>query len=186
MDRGSDSTLLSAGAGKSVMASVAINDMEKRAAASEGGIYVAYIYFRYSDATNLTVRGVLEILVKQTIERHSSCAILAHQVYARHFSERTQPTEAELLQLLHSFTKATSATFYILDALDEAPERIQVDLVMKLISLNIRLFITSRPLKAIESRLPGAYGFAIVAQEEDLHLHIAQEISRSRDLGDLL
>jgi len=59
------------------MASVVINDLEARAAASGGSICVAYVYFRYSDAINLTVRSVLEILVKQTVERHPNCAVLA-------------------------------------------------------------------------------------------------------------
>jgi hypothetical protein len=147
---------------------------------------VAYIYFRYTDGANLTVQDVLEILVKQTIERHEDCAAIAEEAYSRHVRENTQPTEDELLHLLYRFTGAKSVTFYILDALDEAPVRIQVDVVRKLASLNVRLFITSRPLKGVEARVPDAHGFQIVAREDDLDLHISKEISRSRDLQDLL
>ena len=168
------------------MASVIINDLEARVAASGGSICVAYVYFRYSDAAGLTVRSVLEILVKQTVERHPDCAVLAEQVYARHLKERTQPTEAELLQLLHRFTEVNKVTFYVLDALDEAPERLQIALVQKLATVNARLFITSRPLKAVETRFSDVCSFPIIAQEGDLDLHIAQEISRSRDLQGLL
>jgi len=170
------------------MASVVIDDLEARAAASGGKICVAYVYFRYSDAVGLTVRDVLQILVKQTVERHPNCAILAEQVYARHLKERTQPTEAELLQLLRRFTETKSVTFCVLDALDEAPERLQVDIVRTLATLNAKLFITSRPLKAVEAKAPRAetHSFTIVAQDADLDLHIAREISRSRDLEDLL
>jgi hypothetical protein len=174
-----------AGAGKTVLASIVINDLEARAAADRR-ICVAFIYFRYTDGANLTVRDVLEVLVKQSIERHPDCANIAEEAYARHFQESTHPTEAELLRLLSRLTEVKSVTFYILDALDEAPVRLQVDLVKKLASLNVRLFITSRPLKAVEARVPEAHGFSIVAQEEDLDLHISQEISRSRDLQDLL
>jgi ankyrin repeat domain-containing protein 50 len=146
---------------------------------------VCYIYCRYSESADLTVRGVLEILVKQTVERHPECASLAERAYARHV-RKTQPTETELLQLLRQFKGAFAATFYFLDALDEAPDRIQVDLVLKLSSLNVRLFITSRPLDAVQSRLPNAHGFLIIAQGADLDLHINQEIARSRDLSALL
>ena len=170
------------------MASVVINDLEARVAASDGNICVAYVYFRYSDAADLTVRAVLEILVKQTVERYPDCAVLAEKAYARHLNERTQPTEAELLQLLHQFTEIKTVTFYVLDALDEAPRKLQADIIRILATLNAKLFITSRPLKAVEAKVPQAEAcsFTIVAQDSDLDLHIAREISRSPDLEDLL
>lgn len=180
------SPLSVAGAGKSVMASVVIADLEARADASRGRICLAYIYFRYSDAAELTVRAVLEILVKQTIERHPECGALAEQTYARHLHERTQPTQSDLLQLLHRCTQVKAATFYVLDALDEAPERLRVDVVRALASLNVKLFITSRPLKSVEAKFTDTQSFTIAAQDGDLDLHISQEISRSEDLQDLL
>ena len=66
------------------MASVVINDLEARVKASGGSMCLAYVYFRYSDAANITVRSVLEVLVKQIIEEHPDCARLAEEVYARH------------------------------------------------------------------------------------------------------
>ncbi|KAH6909814.1 hypothetical protein BKA70DRAFT_176867 [Coprinopsis sp. MPI-PUGE-AT-0042] len=174
------------GAGKTVLASIVIRDLEARAEAAGGKICVCYVYIRYSDGADLTVRNVLEILVKQTVERHPDCALMAEKAYARHLREKTQPTEAELLQLQRQFTEAIAATFYILDALDEAPDRIQVDLVLKLASLNVRLFITSRPLEVAPAQAPNSHYFPIVAQEYDLNLHINQEIDRSRSLANLL
>ncbi|KAH6909816.1 hypothetical protein BKA70DRAFT_176890 [Coprinopsis sp. MPI-PUGE-AT-0042] len=87
------------GAGKTVLASIVIRELEARAQAAGGQICVAYVYIRYSDGADLTVSNVLEILVKQTVERHPECLFLAEQAYARHLRENTQPTEAELLQL---------------------------------------------------------------------------------------
>ncbi|KAH6904821.1 hypothetical protein BKA70DRAFT_1506673, partial [Coprinopsis sp. MPI-PUGE-AT-0042] len=174
------------GAGKTVLASIVIQELESRATKAGGRICVCYVYFRYSDRKDLTVRNVLETLVKQSVERHSGCALLLEATYAQHIRENTQPTEGELLQLLHQFTETTAVTFYVLDALDEAPEKLQLDLVRKLASLNVRLFITSRPLKIVEARVPGACSFPIVAQGQDLNLHIAQEISRSPRLQDVL
>jgi len=163
-----------------------INELEARATKAGGSICVAYVFFRYSDAADLTIRHVLEILVKQTVERHPNCVSFAEQGYARHLREDTQPTEAELFQLLQRFTQIHSATFYILDALDEAPYKLQVALIKKLSMLNVRLFITSRPLKAVEAQIPDVHSFAISAQDDDLDLHITQEIGCSRDLQDLL
>ncbi|KAH6909911.1 hypothetical protein BKA70DRAFT_179396 [Coprinopsis sp. MPI-PUGE-AT-0042] len=55
------------GAGKTVLASIIINELEIRARAANGQICVAYIYVRYGDSADLTVRDILEILVKQTV-----------------------------------------------------------------------------------------------------------------------
>ncbi|KAH6909839.1 hypothetical protein BKA70DRAFT_1148398, partial [Coprinopsis sp. MPI-PUGE-AT-0042] len=174
------------GAGKTVLASIVIRDLEARAEAAGGRICVCYVYIRYSDRADLTVRNVLEILVKQTVERQAECKMLAELAYARHLREKTQPTEAELLQLLHQFTKVTEATFYFLDALDEAPDKIQIELVTKLASLNVRLFITSRPLGAAQAQASNTHCFPIIAQDGDLDIHINQEIARSRALTNLL
>ncbi|KAH6870872.1 hypothetical protein BKA70DRAFT_1069663, partial [Coprinopsis sp. MPI-PUGE-AT-0042] len=174
------------GAGKTVLASIIIRELEALAAVEDSRICVCYVYIRYSDRADLSVRNILEIIVKQTVERHPDCELIAEKAYARHIREKTQPTESELLELLRQFTEVNAATFYFLDALDEAPDRIQVDLVLKLASLNARLFVTSRPLESVQARVPDAHCFPIFAQEGDLDLHINQEISRSRDLASFL
>jgi hypothetical protein len=146
---------------------------------------VCYIYFRYSDHTKATTRFFLEVLVKQTLERHPGCHALFDQVYARHIREKTQPSEDELLSLLREFTNAI-VTFYYLDALDEAPEAIQIDIIEKLTSLNVKLFITSRPLQNVEAAFPDVHRFAIFARDSDIDLHIDQELRRSGTLRAIL
>ncbi|KAH6909411.1 hypothetical protein BKA70DRAFT_1275956 [Coprinopsis sp. MPI-PUGE-AT-0042] len=143
------------GAGKTIFASIVINEVETHAKASGSAISVGYIYFRYSDNTTTTVRDFLEVLVKQTVERHENCLPNFHQIYERHIRERSQPSEPELLLLLQRFAEVMEATFYFLEALDEAPADIQFDLLEKLESLNIKLFITSRPLTALQALFPG-------------------------------
>ena len=124
--------------------------------------------------------------MKQTVERHQDCAAIVASVYARHTAEDTQPSEAELLQLLKQCIEVKKATFYIIDALDEAPDRLQLDLVRKLAGLGARLFITSRPLRTVEAQAPDAHRFRIAAREDDLDLHIKQGIIKSADLEELL
>ncbi|KAH6905009.1 hypothetical protein BKA70DRAFT_1431583 [Coprinopsis sp. MPI-PUGE-AT-0042] len=91
-------------------------------------ICVAYVYIRYSDHAKATVRGILEVLVKQMAERHTGCLALAKEVYASHSREEPQATEEELLFLLQRFTAMMSVTFYVLDALDEAPTDKDIEL----------------------------------------------------------
>ncbi|KAH6901145.1 hypothetical protein BKA70DRAFT_710785 [Coprinopsis sp. MPI-PUGE-AT-0042] len=171
------------GAGKTIFASLAINAIEAHAQASVTPISVGFLYIRYSDKTGATVRDLLEVLVKQTLERHPASLPLFHEIYARHIRENTEPSEKEILGLLKRFTsELTMTTFYFLDALDEAPARVQADLLESLTSLNVKLFITSRPLKPLQARFPDAHHFPIVAQDSDLDVHIGKEMSRSMEL----
>jgi hypothetical protein len=167
--------------------SLVIAHLESLCQGSEGPICVCYIFFRYSDRSELTVRAVLEILVMQTLERHrSECQSLVEQTYSRHLSERTEPTEQQLMSLLRQLVAAMSLTFYVLDALDEAPTKIQLAVLRALTSLNVKLFITSRPLKPLEARFPLAHTVTIFAQDGDLEIHIAKGIEESVELQDLL
>jgi hypothetical protein len=134
----------------------------------------------------MTVRNVLEVLVKQTLERHPECEDLVEQCYAQHLREGTEPTEAQLLGLLHQFAERMAVTFYVLDALDEAPKKIQLAVVQTLASLNVKLFITSRPLKAIEANFSKAHIFTIAAQAVDIDLLITKEINDSAELQRVL
>jgi hypothetical protein len=162
-----------------------IDGVEKWAG-ERASICICYIYVRYSDQEGLTVRHCLEVLVKQTIEEHPDCRERAQEVYAEHFRLKTRPTEEDLFQLLKVFTTMLTACFYFLDALDEAPEPIQFDLLIRLSSLNVKLFITSRPLKILQAEFPNAHCFIIAAQDRDLELHINREIQRSPRLRRLL
>ncbi|KAH6897701.1 hypothetical protein BKA70DRAFT_747842 [Coprinopsis sp. MPI-PUGE-AT-0042] len=175
------------GAGKTIFASLIINAVEAHAQASTTPVSVGFLYIRYSDKIGATVRDLLEVLVKQTIERHPAALPLFNEVYARHIHEKTQPSEKEILGLLKRFTsEVTTTTFYFLDALDEAPAEVQAELLESLMSLNVKLFITSRPLKLLEARFPEAHHFPIIAQDSDLEVHIGKEMSRSMELQAIL
>ena len=166
--------------------SIVIDRLEALAEALNGQINVGYVYIRYSDQDQVTILRVLETLVKQTVEQDASSVQVVQQVYERHLRRGTQPTENELLELLRQLNERTRATFYVLDALDEAPVRIRLKLVHTLASLGARLFITSRPLPALETKVSGVFAFSISAQHHDLDLHIEEKIAASEDLQDLL
>ena len=134
----------------------------------------------------MTVRNVLEVLVKQSVERHGQLVPIAELTYAVHIREGTEPTEDELLGLLREFSTRMARTFYFLDALDEAPLEIQYDLVDRLVSLDVQVFITSRPMQDLKSTFPEVHSFRIVAQDEDIELHIAKRLQSCPRLHSLL
>lgn len=166
--------------------SIVVNGVEQSAEEQDSSICVCYIYIRYSDNAGLTVRYCLEVLVKQIIEKHPNCLKLAEKVYAVHARLKTRPTEEELLQLLKSFREVVTTIFCFLDALDEAPIRVQFNLLDRMSSLNFKLFITSRSLKVLEADFPNAHYFTITAQDSDLNLHIHKEIQQNPHLRRIL
>jgi ankyrin repeat domain-containing protein 50 len=167
--------------------SLVINTVDAQAQASTIPICVCFLFIRYSDNTKFTLRDLLEVLVKQTIERHPAALPLCKDVYARHIQEDTEPSAKELIGLLKRVTSELMAsTYYFLDALDEAPADVQLELLQSLTALNVRLFVTSRPLKTLEAQFPEAFHFPIVAQDSDLDIHIDKELSRSSELQDIL
>jgi hypothetical protein len=148
-------------------------------------ICLCYVFFRYSERGEMTVRNVLEVLVKQTLERHPEFQDLVEETYAQHLREDTEPTEAQLLSLLRRFTEAMAVTFYILDALDEAPKKIQLGVVEALASLNVKLFITSRPLEDVQAYFTEAHTFRIIAHDIDVDVHFAKIIKLNPTLRHL-
>ena len=83
----------------------------------------------------------------------------------------------------------TSATFYVIDSLDKAPDYdgLQLKIFKKLAALNAHLFITSRPLEAnVEVQTSNASSFWITPSEEDLELHTAWEMQHSPSIQDIL
>ncbi|KAH6887863.1 hypothetical protein BKA70DRAFT_1164372, partial [Coprinopsis sp. MPI-PUGE-AT-0042] len=169
------------GAGKTVLAALVIDILEAMAREAGRNFCVAYVYIRYSDRTETTVRSVLEGFVKQIVERHPDVLPIVQNVYAQHVCDGTQPTESQLLGLLRQLRDHVATTF-VLDALDEAPTGIQLDLVKALASLNCKIFITSRPLRAVEEQFPGAHRFSINAHEGDIDLLIKKKLESSADL----
>ncbi|KAH6901938.1 hypothetical protein BKA70DRAFT_1435536 [Coprinopsis sp. MPI-PUGE-AT-0042] len=85
------------GAGKTLLASIVIERLEALRKEEDPMICVCYVYFRYSDRAEVTVRNVLEILVKQILERHPDCQALIEQAYAQHLREGSEPTELLLI-----------------------------------------------------------------------------------------
>ncbi|KAH6902525.1 hypothetical protein BKA70DRAFT_1434840 [Coprinopsis sp. MPI-PUGE-AT-0042] len=172
------------GAGKTILASIVIRDLEWREEAWGDTICVAYVYLRYSEP--LSVRDVLESLVKQIIERHIDLAPLVQGLYAKHRQERTKPTQDDLMGVLAGFVHRGKLLFFVLDALDEMRAEDRPILVGLLSSLDVKIFVTSRPLETLQQQFPQAQVFNIAASPSDLDLHIKHFLQHCPDLVALL
>ncbi|KAH6890155.1 ankyrin repeat-containing domain protein, partial [Coprinopsis sp. MPI-PUGE-AT-0042] len=76
--------------------------------------------------------------------------------------------------------------FFILDALDELSSEDRRTLVELLASMDVKLFVTSRPLQALERHFPEAQFFDIAARPADITLLIKDSVRRNSELQELL
>ncbi|KAH6894807.1 hypothetical protein BKA70DRAFT_1570616 [Coprinopsis sp. MPI-PUGE-AT-0042] len=172
------------GAGKTVLASIVIRYLEGLENTSGGVICVAYVYLRYSEP--LAIRDILESLVKQIVERHDDLIPLIQVLYARHNKEGTKPSQQELREVLGKFVEHGKTLFFVLDAFDEMRVEDRPILLNLLASLDAKIFITSRPLEALQRQFAGARVFKIAASPSDLDLHIKHFLRHTPELMALL
>ncbi|TFK19104.1 hypothetical protein FA15DRAFT_223380, partial [Coprinopsis marcescibilis] len=163
------------GAGKTVLACIVIEHLQKLVVESESNdICLLFAFCRYTE--RLMVIDILLAILRQLLERHPQVLPYVKPMYERHKREGTRPSEAEVVDLLRQI--ATSGlfkkTFYILDGLDEAASDIQVDLLEILSSLPVHFFITSRPLDSLKDIVPDARFLTIIASDPDIALLIDQ------------
>ncbi|KAH6903962.1 hypothetical protein BKA70DRAFT_1110126, partial [Coprinopsis sp. MPI-PUGE-AT-0042] len=172
------------GAGKTILISIVIHFLEGLEETSGGIICVAFVYLRYSEP--LTIRDILESLVKQLVERHTDLVPIVQDQYAKHKHEGTKPSPQELTRLLAEFIRGGKTLFFVMDALDEMRFEDRPVLLKLLASLDAKLFITSRPLDTLQRQHPQAHVFNIAASPFDLNLHIKEFLQHSPEVMVLL
>ncbi|KAH6894848.1 hypothetical protein BKA70DRAFT_1199780 [Coprinopsis sp. MPI-PUGE-AT-0042] len=172
------------GAGKTVLASIVIRYLEWLENTSEGVVCVAYVYLRYSEP--LVVRDILESMVKQIVERHDDLIPTIEALYARHEKEKTKPSQQDLVEVLEGFIRYGKTLFFVLDAFDEMRAEDRPILLNLLVTLDAKLFITSRPLEPLQQQFSYARVFNIAASTSDLNLHIKHFLRHSPEVVALL
>ncbi|KAH6879941.1 hypothetical protein BKA70DRAFT_1576113 [Coprinopsis sp. MPI-PUGE-AT-0042] len=171
------------GAGKTVLASVAIEHLQDLAKASPD-ICVTFVYCRYTEP--MEVRDILAALVRQLLERHPHLLSVVEPMYAKHDLEKTKPTQAELINIIRDIYSRFRIAFLFIDGLDEALYDEQFDLLDTLKLVRANVFITSRPLVTLKDVLPNVEFFDIAAKGEDIELLVSQHINRSPNLQQVL
>ncbi|KAG2010381.1 ankyrin repeat domain-containing protein 50 [Coprinopsis cinerea AmutBmut pab1-1] len=172
------------GAGKTVLASRAVHDLEEYKNTVKGKICVLFAYCRYSE--RLPVNEILEALVKQFLECDPSLVSIVEPIYSHHKLRKTRPSQAELLALLQQLEQHFEVVYYVIDGLDEALVDTQFDLIQAVNALRGRFALTSRPLKRLESGLPATKFYPVTPNATDIKLLVIQKINRNPHFRALL
>jgi ankyrin repeat domain-containing protein 50 len=164
--------------------SIVIRYLGRLEEGSGGIICVGFVYLRYSEP--LSIRDILESLVKQIVERHDDLVDVIAGLYTKHKKESTKPSQQELMGLLAEFIRLGKKLFFLLDALDEMRVEDRPILLRLLTSLDAKVFITSRPLDVLQKQYPQAQVFDIAASSADVKLHVQDFLQHCPEVMELL
>ncbi|KAJ7242067.1 hypothetical protein C8J57DRAFT_1477581 [Mycena rebaudengoi] len=169
------------GAGKTVLASVAVDHL--RTEFSTENIGVACIYLNHKEAETQSPVNLLASLWRQFVLKKAIPSATA-DLYERHREQRTRPSLGEVNAILASIAAEYSRAYVVIDALDEYPEGSRNDMLKCIRSLghNVSLLLTSRPHINIEAAFPGSLGVEIRATEQDIRRYIQGQIIQSSRL----
>ncbi|TGO51919.1 hypothetical protein BOTNAR_0340g00030 [Botryotinia narcissicola] len=105
----------SPGAGKTVLTSAIVDDLETRFAVSNVGI--AFIYCNYAE--KISIAGYLASIIQQLIRQRYVIPDYILDLYHKHRSMGTNINAAEAVHLLHILTSEFPRLYIVVDALDE-------------------------------------------------------------------
>jgi hypothetical protein len=137
------------GAGKTIITSIAINDL-LQIAGNDDSIGIAYIYCNFRRHDEQRIGILLSSLLRQLAETCSSLPTEVKMLFDQHRAEGTLPSIEEISATLVAVAMSYSRVFIFLDALDEGPssERGLARFLAEIFKLQTRcganIFATSR------------------------------------------
>lgn len=168
------------GAGKTMMAAVAIDFLSKSLLADSVGL--AYLFCSYDARADQTATSLLTALLKQLVQRRPEIADPVKQVYEDYLDKSSKPSLAEIVKLTRFICERYRTVFIVVDALDECTEKncVRVSLVDALrdlqTSFDVRLLFTSRFIPEIEKQFESDLHLEIRASEGDVRRFVAAQM----------
>jgi hypothetical protein len=172
------------GAGKTVLASIIIEDLRVKFNVEDVGI--AWVYFNYNEHASQTTENLISSLLVQLVQRHPLVSGEVISSFRSHRARLSRPSTEEYLKLLRQELRRFTKTYFVIDALDECPtrNRRREKFVSELQRLQpgVRLLFTSRPLRDIRAMMPSAPDLEIRANNEDVVLYLEGQIQQEARL----
>ncbi|EAU81226.2 ankyrin repeat domain-containing protein 28 [Coprinopsis cinerea okayama7 len=168
------------GAGKTVLMSRVVDDLQPLEEATDQRICVLFVYNRYNES--LSIGDIVKGFILQILQRHKHLVDLVKPLYQRGRLERTNPSDEDLLNMLLKLEGHFDRIYYVVDGVDEVDRNYQFDLILALGQLQGNLIFASRPLEDLKTELKNAKYLTLLAQDEDLQLLIDDRLRRYKGL----
>ncbi|KAF1991001.1 purine and uridine phosphorylase [Aulographum hederae CBS 113979] len=179
---GADKTLFCPGipgAGKTIMAAVAIDDLYRTHGDDTG---IAFLFCNYKAQLDQSTPKLQAALLKQLVQGRPDLAALVERMYTKHLKRQSRPSIDELIQGLRSTCSSYTTVYIIIDALDECLKEDReylIDVLRDLqASRNVRLMYTSRFIPNITHTFQSVLQIEVRASEEDIRRFVAGQIPR--------
>ncbi|KAI9855731.1 MAG: hypothetical protein M1824_005891 [Vezdaea acicularis] len=174
------------GAGKTVLASTAIDYLQTTFAETDNA--VAFIYCNYNDQTEQSSVNLVSSLLKQLAQQMPSLLDGLEPMFDKHLKKITRPTLQEMSKALQSAVLSFPRAFIVVDAVDECLEDSRRDLLDSLgvLADTVGLMITSRPSIHIEDTFPNREKLEITAKDEDVYKYLEARISQTSRLAKIV
>ncbi|KAH7128264.1 hypothetical protein B0J11DRAFT_524487 [Dendryphion nanum] len=170
------------GAGKTMIAAIAIDHLSKSAQNSPHGL--AYVYCNYKAQEEQDASSLLAAILKQLVQAHPMAVDPVERLHEQHANMGTRPSLDEICSALQDVLERCSTAYIVIDALDECRDSdgTRRTFLARLQTLqagrDIRLMVTSRFIPEIQDRFRGAMKLEIQASEEDVKRFVAGQTYR--------
>ncbi|KAL8786436.1 MAG: hypothetical protein Q9195_008206 [Heterodermia aff. obscurata] len=145
------------GAGKTILASVAIDDLRMQTAGQDVGIFI--IYCKHDRPDTHSVEKLAMTILRQVVQIKAGLIPpeLEELLTTHYYTKDTKPDLDEVLKVVNSLLPTFSSNFVVLDGLDEImQEKAREEIITFLMTLegDNRIMFTSRPIDVIEKMFP--------------------------------
>ena len=169
------------GAGKTMMAAIAIDHLGRTAQADVG---LAYLFCDYKSQVDQSVCGLLSALLKQLVQSRPDIAAPVTRLYDHHSKRKSRPSLDDMFEALLTICSNHARVHVVVDALDECADQdaTRSRFIEKLRELqartNVRLLFTSRFIPEITEKFQSDPMLEVRASEEDVERFVAGQIPR--------
>ena len=175
------------GAGKTILTSIAVNELQQNPGDAEVG--VAYFYCSFWNP-NQSANDILGSLLQQ-LARQSTVLDEAIKVcYEQHAKQETRPHVDKVSDLLSLQCQKLKNVYILIDALDECKEgqnfRKALLIVLGRLVPITRLMVTSRPISSIAKEVNFDLRVNIKADDNDVRSFLEAQIKQHDQLMDIL
>lgn len=170
------------GAGKTMIAAIAVDHLLKTVQSSTIG--VTYVYCNYKAQEEQGTKNLLAAILKQLVQVRSSLMEPVERLYAQHVNQGTRPSVDEIVNALLCVLAKFSAVHLVIDAVDECRDsdgtrRLFLAKLQELqAKTDLRIMVTSRMIPDIISEFKTALRLEVRASDEDVKRFVAGQVHR--------
>jgi Cdc6-like AAA superfamily ATPase len=170
------------GAGKTMVAAIAIDHLLQSTQSSSVG--VAYVYCNYKAQAEQDASSMLAAIVKQLVQGRPSAAEPVERLHKKHYERGTKPLVEEIFSVLREVVAKHATVYIVIDALDESHDsdgtRSQLLARLKALQVehDVRIMATARFLPEIQAEFLSAIKLEIQASDEDVRQYVAGQTHR--------